>query len=110
VTPIVLLVAVGVLQVVLVLSVRSTLASAAVEGARAAALSGSTTSAAVARIHELVQGTTAEGAITQVSANPRAVDGVPTMEAQIGYRLSLFGLLLPSEMTVTGHVLIEAPR
>lgn len=106
-TPLLLLVGLAVLQLVLSLTARATLASAAAEGARASALSGSAPGAAEARIRDLLAGTVAEESVVGIATRSTVIEGVPLVETRIDYRLSLLGLLLPTELTVRGHSLIE---
>ena len=110
VAPILLLVTVAVVQLVMALMVRSTLASAAAEGARAAALSGATTKAAVSRVTELLHGSLADDGVVAVDARATVIDGIPAIEARIDYRLAFFGLILPAVLTVEGHALVEDAR
>jgi len=109
VLPLLLFVGVAVLQVVLTLVVRTTLTTAAVEGARAAALAGSATTMGEARVRQVLAGTIAEPSLVAVSVRPDREGGVPTMAAHIEYRLPLIGLLTPTTLSVDGHVLMEDP-
>jgi Flp pilus assembly protein TadG len=107
VVPLLLVVAVTVLQVVLALHVRTTLASAAAEGARVGALAGASTAAARARVDEVLDGTVSAGSVTQVRARRVVVSGVATMETTVSARLPLLGLLGPEMLTVQGHAVLE---
>lgn len=109
VVPVLLLVGVAVLQVVLSLVVRTTLTTAAVEGARAAALAGSAPTMGEARVREVLTGTIAEPSLIAVSVHPDHEAGVRTMAARIDYRLPLLGLLTPVSLSAEGHVLMEDP-
>ncbi len=107
VTPLVLLLAAGVLQVTLALLVRSTLASAAVEGSRAAALSGSAAGAGEARVQQLVADTVAAPSLIDVSSRRGREGGLDVVITRIDYRLPLAGLLVPATLSVEGRVLVE---
>jgi hypothetical protein len=101
------LVGVAVLQLVLALVVKTTLTTAAVEGARAAALAGSAPAMGEARVRQVLAGTVAEPSLIAVNVHPEREDGVPVMAARIEYRLPFLGLIAPVTLTVDGHVLIE---
>jgi len=108
VAPLVLLLALAVVQVALVLEVRATLTSAAAEGARAAALAGADPAAGVRRARTLLSQNVAASVVRQVSAVRATVHGLPVMAVRIEATLPLVGLLGPSTMTVVGHALQEA--
>lgn len=107
VVPLLLVVAVTVLQVVLALHVRTTLTSAAAEGARVGALAGSSPAAARARVTAVLDGTVSAGSVTEVRARRVVVSGVATMETTVRARLPLVGLLGPETITVRGHAVLE---
>ena len=107
VVPLLLMVAVTVLQVVLALHVRTTLTSAAAEGARVGALAGAGPVAARARVREVLDGTVSSGSVTEVRARRVLVAGVATMETTVSARLPLLGLLGPESLTVQGHAVLE---
>ncbi|MCX6431346.1 MAG: pilus assembly protein [Actinobacteria bacterium] len=107
VVPLLLVVAVGVLQVALALHVRSTLTSAAAEGARAASLAGADPAAGVRRTRVLLDGSLAGGVVRDVSARRAVVDGLPVVEVRIDATLPLIGLLGPTSMSVEGHAVQE---
>jgi hypothetical protein len=107
VSPMLVLVGVAVLQLVLALVVKTTLTTAAVEGARAAALAGSAPAMGEARVRQVLAGTVAEPSLVAVDVHPEREDGVPVMAARIEYRLPFLGLIAPVTLTVDGHVLIE---
>jgi len=83
VAPLVLAVAVGVLQVVLALHVRSTLTAAAAEGARAGALAGSSTVVAERRTRDVLANVLGGGSAERVEAYRTRVDGVPVVRASV---------------------------
>jgi len=109
VAPLVLAVAVGVLQVVLALHVRSTLTAAAAEGARAGALAGSSTVVAERRTRDVLANVLGGGAAERVEAYRTRVDGVPVVRVSVTGRLPLIGLLGPTSLTVDGHAMQEIP-
>lgn len=109
VAPLVLAVAVGVLQVVLALHVRSTLTAAAAEGARAGALAGSSTVVAERRTRDVLANVLGGGAAERVEAYRTRVDGVPVVRVSVTGRLPLIGLLGPTSLTVDGHAMQEMP-
>lgn len=108
VAPLVLLLALGVLQVALALHVRATLTSAAAEGARAAALAGGDPGAGVRRTRDLLARNVAGSVVQDVSADRETVDGLTTMAVRIDASLPVIGLLGPTLLTVVGHALPEA--
>ena len=107
VVPLILLVAVAVVQLALVLHVRASLTAAAAEGARAAALAGADPRAGVLRARALLDGNVADSVVVDVGARPDVVDGLPVMAVRIEAVLPLFGLLGPRLLTVEGHALRE---
>lgn len=109
VAPLVLAVAVGVLQVVLALHVRSTLTAAAAEGARAGALAGSSTVVAERRTRDVLANVLGGGAAERVEAYRTRIDGVPVVRVSVTGRLPLIGLLGPTSLTVDGHAMQEIP-
>ena len=108
VVPLLLVVAIAVVQLVLALHVRTTLVSAAAEGARAGALAGGSPAAARGRILEILRGTVALSSVETVTARRAVVGGVPTVETTVGARLPLVGLLGPESLTVHGHAVAES--
>lgn len=109
VAPLVLAVAVGVLQVVLALHVRSTLTAAAAEGARAGALAGSSTVVAERRTRDVLANVLGGEAAERVEAYRTRIDGVPVVRVSVTGRLPLIGLLGPTSLTVDGHAMQEIP-
>jgi hypothetical protein len=107
VVPLLLVVAIAVVQVVLALHVRSTLTSAAAEGARAASLAGADPTAGVRRTRVLLDGSLAGDVVRDVSARRAVIGGVPIVEVRIDAALPLIGLLGPTAISVEGHALQE---
>jgi len=109
VAPLLTVLALAVVQVSLALHVRSTLTSAAVEGARAASLAGSDPGAGVRRARILLADNVAGSVVRDVVAGPGVVDGLEVMEVRIEADLPLVGLLGPSLLSISGHALKEGP-
>ena len=107
VTPVLLVVLVGVLQVLLALHVRGVLTSAAAEGARAAALAGADPAAGVRRAEELLADTLAEDVDRRIRVRGAVQEGLPVLVLSIDARLPLPGLPAPVELSVEGRALRE---
>jgi hypothetical protein len=109
VTPLLLLVALAVLQITLALHVRSTLTAAAAEGARAGALAGSGMRVAEARTRDVLATALGGDAAQRVEASRTRLDGVPVVRVRVTARLPLLGTLGPTALTVEGHAMEERP-
>lgn len=109
VAPLVLVVALGVLQVALALHVRSTLTAAAAEGARAGALAYSGAGVAERRTREVIDDALGPQAADVISASVTRLNGVPVVRVAVTGRLPLIGMLGPTVMTVEGHAMAEQP-
>jgi Flp pilus assembly protein TadG len=107
VMPLLVTVCLAVVQFALLLDVRSTLASAAAEGARAAALAGADPRAGVARTRALLDQNVAGSAVRSVTARPEILDGLPVMTVHVEADLPLLGLLGPTVLAVDGRALRE---
>ena len=107
VTPLLLLVALGVLQVTLALHVRATLTAAAAEGARAGALADSGLRVAESRTQEILSGALGGDAAQDVVASRARIDGVDVIRVSITARLPLIGTLGPTALRVEGHAIEE---
>lgn len=107
VTPILLIVVLAVIQIVLALHVRSTLTAAAAEGARSAALSGSSLTVGERRTKEVLDDAIGGGAATSVSASRVMVGQAPAIRVRVTARLPLLGMLGPETLIVDGHALVE---
>ena len=107
VTPILMLVVLAVLQLILALHVRSTLTAAAAEGARAAALSGSSLAAGERRTREVLDDALGGGAATTIVARRVMIAGTPAIRVRVDARLPLLGMLGPQVLQVDGHALVE---
>jgi len=97
----------AVVQVTLALYVRSTITSAAAEGARVAATSPGASVVAVRRTRDVLGSTLADGVVESVVARPARVRGIETVEVEVRARLPLVGLLGPSMLVIRGHALQE---
>lgn len=109
VSPLLLLVALAVLQVTLALHVRSTLTAAAAEGARAGALAGSGLAVAESRTRDVLDDALGGDAAQAVDASRTTLDGVDVVRVRITARLPLLGTLGPTALTVEGHAIEEQP-
>ena len=109
VTPLLLRVALAVLQVTLARPVRSTLTAAAAEGARAGALAGSGLGVAEARTRDVLADALGGDAAQDVRAARTRIDGVDVVRVQVTARLPLLGTLGPTALTVEGHAMAEQP-
>lgn len=107
VTPLLLLVALGVLQVTLALHVRATLTAAAAEGARAGALAGSGLRVAEARTRDVLADALGGDTAQSISASRTRVGGVEVVRVRITARLPLLGTLGPTALSVEGHAMAE---
>lgn len=107
VAPLLLAVALAVVQLALALYVRSTLTSAAAEGARAAALAGSNATVGERRARDLLESTVAQGVVEDIAVSNDWLQGRRVVSVDITARLPLIGLLGPTTMIVTGHALAE---
>ena len=107
VVPVLLLVVLAVVQIGLALHVRATLASAAAEGARIAAVSGGDGAAGVRRTRDILATTVAGDVVESVTARPTVSGGLVTVDVVVQARLPLVGLLGPEVLAVHGHALVE---
>lgn len=107
VAPLVLILFAAVIQVCLVVHVRSTLVAAAAEGARVGARVGAGANSAQDRARAAAESSLAAGLIEAVYVRKESDRGSTVVAVQIKARLPLFGLLGPSVLDVTGHALQE---
>jgi Flp pilus assembly protein TadG len=107
VVPVLLLVVLAVVQIGLALHVRATLASAAAEGARVAAVYGGDGAAGVRRTRDILATTVAGDVVESVTARPVSAGGLTTVDVVVQARLPLVGLLGPEVLVVHGHALVE---
>ena len=98
----------GVAQVGLVLHVRNTLASAASEGARAAAPLGATPEDGAIRTRTMIRHALADSYAQDVSASWTTVSGISGSEVVVRAQVPALGLFGPSvALTVRGHAVRE---
>ena len=98
----------GILQLALVLHVRNTLASAAAEGARHAAVAGSSAAAGQAKVEELVDGALSKEFVRTVSVAHRSWAALPGYEVVVEADVGVLGLGGPGvHLRVQGHAIAE---
>ena len=107
VAPLLIAVALAILQVILVMHVRTVLTSAAAEGARAAALSGADPRAGERRARAIIDETIASDSVERIVVRRQMAGGATIMALDIEARLPLLGLLGPTVIHVRGHSLQE---
>jgi Flp pilus assembly protein TadG len=110
IAPLLLLLALAVLQVALLMHARATLTSAATEGARAGALSGADPRAGISRATALVEQNVSGAVVRQISAERDAIDGLAVLTVRISAEVPGLGLLGATRLDVEGHALIESAR
>jgi Flp pilus assembly protein TadG len=99
----------AVVQLALALHVRNTVLDAAAEGARYAALAGSSPAAGVERTRELIGAAIAPAYASDVSAATTSVGGVPAIAVTVVTSLPVVGLIGPPRgLEVTGHAAVES--
>lgn len=100
----------GILQVGLVIFVRTTLASAASEGARYGATLGHGPDDAVWRTRTQLNGALADSYADDIDARYVDSGGVPLVEVTVRARVPALGIGGPAiELEVTGHAVSETP-
>lgn len=100
--------ALAVVQLALALHVRNTLLDAAAEGARYAALAGSTDGDGIARTRELIGAAISADYAGDVTAGSTSIGGVPAIEITVRATLPVVGLLgFQRGLEVSGHAAIE---
>ncbi|GAA3817909.1 TadE/TadG family type IV pilus assembly protein [Nocardioides panacisoli] len=100
----------GIIQVALVLHVRSVLAAAASEGARYAATADRGPGDGIARTREQIDDALAGSFAQDVSARPATVAGQPGIEIVVRAEVPALGLGGPAvTLTVTGRAIEEQP-
>ncbi|MFE5672085.1 TadE/TadG family type IV pilus assembly protein [Agromyces sp. NPDC056523] len=99
----------SVVQLALALHVRNTVLDAAAEGARYAALAGSSADAGVQRTRALIGAAISADYAGDISASTTSVAGVPAIAVSVRTTLPVVGLLGPERgLEVTGHAALEA--
>jgi Flp pilus assembly protein TadG len=100
--------ALAVVQLALALHVRNTLLDAAAEGARYAALAGSSSSDGIARTRDLIGAAISTDFAKDVTAGSTSIGGVPAIEVTVRATLPVIGLLgLEHGLEVSGHAAVE---
>lgn len=107
ITPLLLFVVLGILQVTLALFVRTSLIAAAEEGARGAALAGSDLEFGQQRAAQLARSSVAGVGVSDITARLIAIDGAPAVEMVITAELPLIGFFGPLPMQITGRAIVE---
>jgi Flp pilus assembly protein TadG len=107
VAPLLIGLALVVVQVALVLHVRTTLTAAAAEGSRAAAMAGSSVHMGEQRTRAVLSGNVAESVIESVEVGTMVDAGVAYSQVTIHARLPLLGLLGPTAMSIRGRSIQE---
>lgn len=108
VTPLLLLVALAVLQLALTLHVRSVAIGAAGEGARLAALVGGDEMTARQRTERILSESIAGTALRGTDFRIDRSGSVPVAAVDVTVDLPLVGLYGPTPMTVTGRAVMES--
>ena len=100
--------ALSVVQLALALHVRNTLLDAAAEGARYAALAGSTAADGVGRTKDLIGSAISGDYANDVSASVTGIGESATIEVTVRARLPVVGLLgIERGLEVSGHAAVE---
>jgi Flp pilus assembly protein TadG len=100
--------ALAVVQLALALHVRNTLLDAAAEGARYAALAGSSTGDGVSRTRDLISAAISSDYARDVVASVSMIGGHPTIEVTVRATLPVIGLLgVERGLEVAGHAVVE---
>ena len=107
VAPLLMLVALAVLQLKLAIHVRSVVTSAAIEGARVAALADGDLARAESRTRSILESNIAGAAVHSITAS-QVTEGENEMFAMVvETELPLLGFYGPTSMKLTGHALAE---
>lgn len=101
------LLALGVLQLGLALHVRNTLVDAAAEGARFGALADNTALEGADRARDLITAALGAQYAQDVSTSTGSYLGVPALVVTVRAPLPLVGLLGPPALEVAGHAAVE---
>lgn len=105
--PLVLLVALAVIQLALVLHVRATLTAAAAEGARAAALAGADPIAGERRARDVAAESLSPDVVRDVRVRRVVEDGIPLMLVTMHAEPTVVSLLGTVSVTVDARALVE---
>jgi Flp pilus assembly protein TadG len=100
--------ALAVVQLALALHVRNTVLDAAAEGARYAALAGSSDSDGIARTRDLIGAAISSDYANDITVGRSTIGGVPVVAVTVRATLPFVGLLgLERGLEVTGHAAVE---
>lgn len=100
--------ALAVIQLALALHVRNTVLDAAAEGARYAALAGSSEGAGIARTRELISSAVSADYAADIESGIIAIDGIAMVSVTVRAPLPVVGLLgVDRALEVTGHAALE---
>jgi len=107
VAPLLMLVALAVLQFMLAIHVRTVVTSAAIEGARVAALVDGDLNRAESRTRSILENNIAGAAVQSISASRITAGGNEMFAVVVETELPLIGFYGPTSMKLTGHALAE---
>ena len=107
VAPLLVLVALAVLQLMLAIHVRTVVTSAAIEGARVAALVDGDLDRAESRTRSILESNIAGTAVQSISASRVTAGGNEMFAVVVEAELPLIGFYGPTSMKLTGHALAE---
>ncbi|HEY6801802.1 MAG TPA: TadE/TadG family type IV pilus assembly protein [Agromyces sp.] len=100
--------ALAVVQLALALHVRNTMLDAAAEGARYAALAGSSVGEGIGRTRDLIGTAISAEYAEDVTVSQTSIGGVPAIEVTVRAALPVVGLLGPPRgLEVSGHAAVE---
>lgn len=101
--------ALAVVQLALALHVRNTVLDAAAEGARYAALAGSSPAEGITRTRDLISTAISSDYADDISAGSALVGGVPVVVITVRTTMPVVGLLgVEQGLEVSGHAAVEA--
>jgi Flp pilus assembly protein TadG len=101
--------ALAVVQLALALHVRNTLLDAAAEGARFAALAGSSPADGMSRTRDLISAAISPDYANDISVGTASIAGVPAIEVTVRATMPVIGLLgVERGLEVSGHAAIES--
>jgi hypothetical protein len=107
VSPLVIMLCLGALQVVLAALIRTSATGVALEAARVGATWDGTAAAAVAHAHDLLDGQMSRDAVRSVTAGVVQRDGLGAMQVRIILRPMLIGPVPVTEVEAVAHVVRE---
>lgn len=110
VAPLLLLVALAVVQAALLMHVRASLVSAAAEGARAGSLAGAEPGVGILRARDLAAQNVSAAVISDVVAERDLIGGLSVLTIRIDADVPLLAVLGSTHLEVEGHALIEGVR